>query len=509
MNACTRPEAALSATSRAADLELDLERLMPARVPAGTGSAVFCLGSCFHPREAIVQLEIVVGGSRYAVTAFAMPRLDLAGADGRRGRGWRSGFWATFPFPAHSTEGPVELHVAGRMSSGTGFTKSLGRIEVTPSERPVSRLAAGGGDGSELIAICMAAFEPEPSLFAIQVESLRAQTDQNWVCMISDDSSSDERFAQLREIVGSDRRFVVSRSEARLGFYRNFERAMAMAPAEAGLVALCDQDDRWHPEKLQVLRSSLGDAELVYSDQRLTDDQGRVLRATFWRGRRNNYRNLTSQLVANTVTGAAMLMRRELAERALPFPEGPGFMFHDHWIGALAIASGRVAYVDRPLYDYVQHRGAVFGDVSSGPTSLPESLTARWRRSLKSGSGWFVRWRAAYFYGYLTREVLAQTLLVRCAGRLTPRDRRALERYIASARAPIAFAWLALRPLRLALGRDETLGSELDLVRGILWRRLVVLGVALRVPSRWLGDATLPDPALFQQRGLRRWRARR
>jgi hypothetical protein len=128
-----------------------------------------------------------------------------------------------------------------------------------------------------------------------------------------------------------------------------------MAPAGAELLALCDQDDRWHPAKLTTLRSALGDAQLVYSDQRLVDEHGRVLRATLWKGRRNEFDNIASVLIANTITGAATLFRREVADVALPFPDSPGFQFHDHWLAVVALASGDVAYVDRPLYDYVQH----------------------------------------------------------------------------------------------------------------------------------------------------------
>ena len=84
-----------------------------------------------------------------------------------------------------------------------------------------------------------------------------------------------------------------------------------------------------------------------------------------WEGRRNNHTDLASLLVANTVTGAATLFRREIADLALPFPETSGLQFHDHWLGCVALAAGDVAYVDGPLYDYVQHGGAVFGDVTS------------------------------------------------------------------------------------------------------------------------------------------------
>jgi hypothetical protein len=211
-----------------------------------------------------------------------------------------------------------------------------------------------------------------------------------------------------------------------------------------------------------------------------------------WKGRRNNYTNLASLLVANTITGASTLFRREVAELALPFPDPPGLQFHDHWLALVALASGEIAYVDRPLYDYVQHSGAVFGEVRSD--------TARTR-----GEG---RWRAAYFFGYLARELQAQALLARCSSRLIPAKRRTLQRYVASQRSPLAFAWLALRPLRLLTGHSETLGSELELAGGIAWRWLVTICARVcNVSHRRTCDATIADPLQFEQRRLRRWRA--
>ena len=94
-----------------------------------------------------------------------------------------------------------------------------------------------------------------------------------------------------------------------------------MAPADARLVALCDQDDRWHPEKLATLRARDRRApSSPTATSGSSTDGGEVLAETFWEGRRNNHTNLASLLVANTVTGAATLMRREVVERALPFP---------------------------------------------------------------------------------------------------------------------------------------------------------------------------------------------
>jgi glycosyltransferase involved in cell wall biosynthesis len=453
------------------ELVITLETPLPAALPAGTVTPVFLAGTCFHRRAAVRSVEVVVDGVRHRVTAARMPRRDAG----------RSGFWATVPIVARPPR--AELGIAARLQGGGEAVASLGEVPVTPQESP-PHLGAEAPAG--LIAICMATFEPDPELFRAQVESLRAQTDPTWTCVISDDGSAPEHVERIRAAIACDDRFRLVTHADRAGVLRNFERALRLAPAEAGLIALSDQDDVWHPGKLAALRAAIGTATLVYSDQRLVDATGRVLRDTLWRGRRNNHTDIVSLLIANSITGAASLFRREVAELALPFPDTPGLTFHDHWIGLVALAAGEVAYVDRPLYDYVQHSGAVFGEVT-------HAATPRLRPVLE-------QLRGAYFRGYLSRAVLAEALLLRCGGRLTAGKRRALQRVLAAERDPLAWLWLALRPLRALAGRNETLGSEAALAAGIAWRRAAGLLGA--------GDASLPGLLSYQQTRLRRWRAR-
>jgi glycosyltransferase involved in cell wall biosynthesis len=473
----------------------------------GSGTAIFLLGACFHPEERLSGLEILVGGEPHRPDAWRMPRLDLFRIAENPEAGWyRSGFWATVPVEARSEPGAVEVELAASLEGGRRLTAPLGRIEVVEPEPPPSMPKVG----SELIAVCMATFEPDMELFRIQVESLRAQTDTGWTCLVCDDGSAPERFDLIRAEVADDPRFVLHRSPRNLGYYRNFERALRLVPREAELVALCDHDDRWHPGKLAELRRALGSAQLVYSDQRLVDRDGRVLRETLWKGRRNNHTNLASLLVANSITGAATLFRREVAERAVPFPDPPGWQFHDHWLALVALASGDVAYVDRPLYDYVQHPGAVVGQaVGSGGDGGPGG-----RRSggaLARLRGFTRGWRARYFYGYVARELMARALLVRCGPVLSARKRRTLERFLAAPRSPLAFGWLAVRPLRALAGANETLGTESELARGIIWRHLIALRTGRRdSPGRSPYEATCPplDAAALGQERLARWRAR-
>jgi glycosyltransferase involved in cell wall biosynthesis len=321
-----------------------------------------------------------------------------------------------------------------------------------------------------LVAICMATFEPDPRLLDRQIGSIREQTHANWLCLLSDDGSSAERLGHLRELTAGDERFTLSVGAERLGFYANFERALGMVPAEAEFVALADQDDHWYPNKLEALLAARGGAQLAYSDMRIVDEEGALVSETFWRGRRNNYTNLASLLLANTVTGAASLFRRDLLDLVLPFPEPVGDPFHDQWIAAMALATGEIAYVDRPLYDYVQHGGAARGhEVAMQSWEAGRLLD---RRDPK-GSLRQIRAHADRSYATNLRRIAlsAREIEARAGGRMEPDKARAVRRLASLDRSPMAAPWLALRSLRRLAGRNETMGIELSLLAAILLHR--------------------------------------
>ena len=202
--------------------------------------------------------------------AHSMPRIDVYSDFHHRPQVWdsgpppsggvrsyRSGFWGTLPvrMPAG---GSVSIRLRAVLADGEIFEAPLGTIEAE-SERPPPE------PSDARLAICMATFNPDPDLFRAQVDSIREQTMTDWICLVSDDCSTPEHRAMIEATVGADVRFRVSSPERRLGFYRNFERSLSLVPRGVELVALSDQDDRWYPEKLEVLASELGPSQLVYS----------------------------------------------------------------------------------------------------------------------------------------------------------------------------------------------------------------------------------------------------
>lgn len=330
-----------------------------------------------------------------------------------------------------------------------------------------------------LVAICMTTYNPPPELFSRQIESISNQTYQRWICVISDDNSHPDILSHIRNTIAQDKRFILHAPQARLGFYRNFERCLRLAPKEAQLIALSDQDDYWHSDKLEVLTASLKNgSSLVYSDMNIVDVENRLLASTYWTERPNNYTNFASLILANTVTGAASLFPRWLLEYALPFPEKIGEIYHDHWIACVALALGEIGYVDRPLYDYVQHQSNVIGHFIPVKENFVKKffkLLTNPRHLKQNIARNLGQWRSIYFWDLLRLQVIAQVIEMRCEERLTEEKRKILQRIAHLDDSLLSQTWLTLRSLK-NLGRtSETIGAENSLLRGLIWKKYMKL----------------------------------
>ena len=463
----------------AASLDVRLDIPLPETLAVGAGTALFVCGTCFAPGGRVSALTLLVDGKEQPLLAHGMPRLDLLQAEGDSAA-YRAGFWGFArigPRPAGATI------VLGLRANG-GVDAELARIAVAKPMVPLP--------GAPQIAICMAAFEPPLELFERQVESIREQTLTDWICIVSDDCSDPQRYAEMERVLARDPRFVLSRSERRRGFYHNFERALELVPGDARYVALTDQDDAWDPDKLETLVRDLGDAQLVYSDQRIVSEDGSPIADTYWEARANNHSNMLSLLVANCVTGAASLFPRRLLDAALPLPPAQFTHYHDHWLAVTALALGDIHYVDRPLYSYVQHAHATLGHATATRmTRLRDRFS-----SLQRGPRERVRlWRMHYFIDACRLMQFATVLQMRCGDRMAAPKRRAIKRFLRAERSALPVPGLFARGAReLARRRPETLGAEWMLAYAFSWRRLVAATARDR-PQQSLRIDALP-PAL-------------
>jgi glycosyltransferase involved in cell wall biosynthesis len=472
-----------------------LEIPPPERIAVGRGTAFAVAGYAYSPVQPTRGLAIHVGGSVHRIERFGLPRDDVHGAlpegDPTRPLAYRSGFVSLVDVAPIARTERRGLELVLELERGGEARAPIGTIELLPGLEPPEDLQPPDfpGDGPR-VAICMATYEPPPDLLKRQLDSLRDQTHRNWMCLISDDRSGEEAFERIVELTRGDQRFVVSRSQTRLGFYRNFERALSMAPRQADFVTLCDQDDRWRAEKLERLLGSIGESQLVYSDARIVSPADEVVRPSYWTERSNNYTNFGSLLLANSVTGAASLFRRELLEDALPFPPRlASAAFHDHWLAVVAMARGEIAYVDDPLWDYVQHHRTVIGH--SRANKRPRPIRRHLLERLRNPTGGS---RAVYYYDWQQQLIFCEVLRLRCWERMSAAKRRTLRRLLSADRGVAGLGWLLGRRARRLWGHDETLDRELFYSYALLRRRAISLWTAgRRRPNRLLPrDESVP-----------------
>ena len=208
-----------------------------------------------------------------------------------------------------------------------------------------------------------------------QLRSLREQTDPCFRVLMQDDGSRDGTPELLCKTAAEDPRFGLAAEQGRrLGPAGNF--LSLLRQAEDPLIALCDQDDCWEPERLSRGREALEQAEarfgadmpiLVHSDCRLVDERGETLAPSFFahQGWRADAVGLPELLVQNNVTGCTTLMNRPLALLAAGADPSRVFM-HDWFLAQIAAAFGHIVFVDAPLVRYRQHGENVLGASKNG-----------------------------------------------------------------------------------------------------------------------------------------------
>ena len=85
------------------------------------------------------------------------------------------------------------------------------------------------------------------------VSSIKSQTYTKWECILVDDSSSDNSLALLHSLTHDDSRFRLY-SNTVIPDLRSpaSARNLALSQCNGDLIAFCDIDDLWHPEKLEL-----------------------------------------------------------------------------------------------------------------------------------------------------------------------------------------------------------------------------------------------------------------
>lgn len=221
---------------------------------------------------------------------------------------------------------------------------------------------AQGQDSHLRISVALCTYNGA-SYLSDQLTSIASQTRLPDEIVICDDGSSDDSL-QIATALGDIYPFsvVVHRNSTNLGSIRNFEKAIGLCSGD--VVALSDQDDIWHPEKLARIEAafvSAIDLGALFSDANLVDEKGVPINRSLWesvgfsrrlRAAVKEGNGFDALLLGNFVTGATLAFRTKWNSLLFPIPSG---WVHDYWIALMLSAVSRLDAVDEPLISYRCH----------------------------------------------------------------------------------------------------------------------------------------------------------
>ncbi len=233
------------------------------------------------------------------------------------------------------------------------------------------------------LAILLAVYEPREDWLIQLLDSLNAQTYPNLKLYVREDRSPTYSYSRLRELLETHVTafpWELRQNQHNVGSNKTFEALVRDCSED--LVAFCDQDDVWLPNKLkngvELLETSPLSPTLVCSELRVIDGDGKVIspdmahhrhRHVFLRGN-----GLAPTLFTrNFVVGCTVILPRERVCSYLPFPKEA---VHDHYIAFRAALDGALDYLPDPQILYRVY-GANQTGVMTGVTTKADYYRER------------------------------------------------------------------------------------------------------------------------------------
>jgi glycosyltransferase involved in cell wall biosynthesis len=214
----------------------------------------------------------------------------------------------------------------------------------------------------ERIAILLTTYNSAKYL-RLQLDSLVAQTEQNWMLYIRDDGSTDETRNIIQEYVALHPRITfLQDSEKNMGAMKSVRFLLSVVKAKYYM--FCDHDDYWLENKIELSKEAIKalDAEhpetpiIVHTDLYVVDDQLRVKHDSFWRYSKikpDILANKEMMQVFNCVTGCTMIFNDRAKQISFPYPDNAPM--HDWWIALKVVQSGIIHHLQTPTIYYRQH----------------------------------------------------------------------------------------------------------------------------------------------------------
>ncbi len=203
-----------------------------------------------------------------------------------------------------------------------------------------------------------------------QIDSILAQSNQDWQLLIRDDASDDDTLSIIKDYVTRypDRVKLIEDNSGHLGASLNFQRLLENSITE--YIMFCDQDDVWLPNKIEATLKLMKTTEksypdkpiLVHTDLRVVDSQLKTIATSTWRYQKTppeTGNDFNKVMLQNVATGCTIMINEKAKVVSLPIPKEA--VMHDWWIAINVAKHGEIVYIPDQLVLYRQHLNNAVG----------------------------------------------------------------------------------------------------------------------------------------------------
>lgn len=271
-----------------------------------------------------------------------------------------------------------------------------------------------------LVHIVLATYNGEKYLKEL-LDSLLSQTYTDFDIEVCDDGSTDGTADIIREYRQKDDRIRWHQNEKNLGYVKNFLHGVRRS--DSPYIMLCDQDDIWNPDKIEVTLARMKEAEaetpgvpvLAFTDAMNYDSETGEKLGSFHANSHLNIKKVDTAhiFMENKCIGCTVMLNRHILPYLTEIPDE--IRVHDWWLALICSHFGNMVYLDKPTLLYRQHGGNMIGGGSfssyvkkrlRGISEQREALRATYRQG------------EAFFRMYRDRMNDTQKRLAGCFARM-------------------------------------------------------------------------------------------